>query len=294
MSMKKSAAEGAIRVSSDIRGVDVEVPFKTKRRCSRAITFVLAILFRFRAHMFLTRVGSNKKTPHSLFVCHAMDDVCKVSAADSSATRVSGDDCHVPVLLADGSGSDGGDGKRQSAMNDKEQLECRVVSSMTQVCCCSFCAIAAAEFDERQGNISLRVISLNFDMSRGEVVLSGHESAASDDDDDDEEEHDEDEERGNASEGALGSSASGSQNERDWHKGIGKSISGELDNCSCFKQLLLDVASCSFYLTQYCRFLFSIRQAENTRMNAKFSFRMPADCAVSPTFDFKRQHVAER
>lgn len=84
---------------------------------------------------FLTHDGSNKKTPHSLFLCRALDGVSNVSAADSSAARVSGDDCHVPELLADGSGSDGADDTRQSAMGDKEQLECRVVSSMTQVCC---------------------------------------------------------------------------------------------------------------------------------------------------------------
>ncbi len=135
MSMKKCAAEGVLRVSGDTRGVDVEVPFKTKRRCPRAITLVFVVLFQFGALFFLTRDGSNKKTPHSLFLCRALDGVSNVSAADSSAARVSGDDCHVPELLADGSGSDGADDTRQSAMSDKVQLECRVVSSMTQVCC---------------------------------------------------------------------------------------------------------------------------------------------------------------
>ena len=81
-------------------------------------------------------MGSNKKTPHSLFVCSAIDDVCKFSAADSIAALAPGDDCHVPVLLAGGSGNDGlHAGEDHSAMSGKEQLECRVVSSMTQVCC---------------------------------------------------------------------------------------------------------------------------------------------------------------
>ncbi len=81
-------------------------------------------------------MGSNKKTPHSLFVCSAIDDVCQFSAADSSAALAPGDDSHVPVLLAGGSGNDGlHAGEDRSAMSGKEQLECRVVSSMTQVCC---------------------------------------------------------------------------------------------------------------------------------------------------------------
>jgi hypothetical protein len=81
-------------------------------------------------------VGSNKKTPHSLFVCSAIDDVCKFSADNSSADLAPGDDCHVPVLLAGGSGNNGLHAdEEQSAMSGKEQLECRVVSSMTQVCC---------------------------------------------------------------------------------------------------------------------------------------------------------------
>ena len=80
----------------------------------------------------------------------------------------------------------------------------------------------------------MRVISLNFDLSRGEVGLSGQESAVSDDDDD-EEEHAEEDERGNVSEEALGTSASGAKNPRDWHAGIGKSISGGLENCNRFK-----------------------------------------------------------
>jgi hypothetical protein len=60
MSMKKSAAEGVIRVSGDTRGVDVEVPFKTKRRCVRVIRFFPAILFRKAARVTLTR-GQQQK-----------------------------------------------------------------------------------------------------------------------------------------------------------------------------------------------------------------------------------------
>ena len=79
---------------------------------------------------------SNKKLPHSLVICSSIDDALPCSAG-------AGDKSHESVLVAgssNGGSSNGDAGERDNDVDDQhtaggrdDGLECRVVSSMTQV-----------------------------------------------------------------------------------------------------------------------------------------------------------------